>query len=538
MASLMAALKRSKSGGFTARKAIPASMRLAYARLYAVGWEEKLSIPAGTSLHEAKMRCGEWIAEIENRISTLRAGANGEGQPLTKHNAHALAGRWYSWFLAKHENDKETHQHWAAMGEHLIWDIIYPLAPDEFHEDTAADPHWEWKEAPEIRAKVRPVVAEIARTASFLIAESMTLTPNANNLFLDVVEGNLLAAFARLEQLARGDFTPDETPKRFPEFVESRKRTQEGLRCWALYEAWVTAVKPSAGTRQRWHVVLKALDVEFSSVESVNLARARIWMNGLINNGRSARTIATVWRTALKTVFAWGLGQDLVKANPFKEIKFAVPKKTQERESKAFTVAEAQLILKAALQYSKPQTVDEGARRWVPWLCAYTGARGGEITQLRGSDVTKRGSSYFAKLSPSAGKIKTGKGRTVPLHEHLIDQGFYSFVQARGQGPLFYIPVAERKGKDDVMRPKATGADRARERIGTWVRTLGIIDPELSPNHAWRHTFKAQAARSGIDVRYNDAITGHAPATVGQSYGAPIAEDLAKAMKKFPRYIV
>jgi integrase len=538
MAGLMAALKRSKRGGFTARKVIPSSIRVPYARLYGVSWEEKLSIPAGTSLHEAKARCGEWIAEVENRIATLRAGANGEGQPLTKHNAHALAGRWYSWFLAQHQNNNESHQHWAAMSEHLIWDVIYPLAPNDFHEDTAADPHWEWKEAPEIRAKVRPMVAEMARTASFLIAEGMTLTTSANNLFLDVVESNLLAAFARLEQLARGDFTPDETPKRFPDLVDSHKRAQGGLRCWALYEAWAAAVKPSAGTRQRWHVVLKALDVEFSSVESVTLARARAWMNGLINKGRSARTIATVWRTALKTVFAWGLSQDLVKANPFKEIKFSVPKKIQERESKAFTAAEAELILRATLQYSSPRNIDEGARRWVPWLCAYTGARGGEITQLRGSDVVKRGSNYFAKLSPSAGKMKTGKGRTVPLHEHLIDQGFYSFVEARGSGPLFYATTVKRNAGEDSLKPKATGADRTRERIGTWVRTLGITDPELSPNHAWRHTFKAQAARSGIDARYNDAITGHAPATIGQSYGAPIAEDLAEALKRFPRYVV
>ena len=153
MASLMAALKRSKSGGFTARKGIPASVRVAYARHHAVSWEEKLSIPAGTPLYEAKRLCGEWIAEIENRIATLRASASGEGQPLTKQNAHALAGRWYSWFIAQHENDGQSHQHWDAMGEHWIWDIVYPFAPNEYHEDTASDPHWEWKEEPEVRAK-------------------------------------------------------------------------------------------------------------------------------------------------------------------------------------------------------------------------------------------------------------------------------------------------------------------------------------------------------------------------------------------------
>ena len=537
MASLMTALKRSKGGGYGARKAIPLDVRTAYAKLYSVRWEAKLRVPAGTSLHEAKALCGEWIAEIESRIASLRALAKGEGQPLTVRNAHALAGRWYSWFLEQHEDSKMNHQHWEDMVEFLLWDVIYPLAPNEFHEDTAADPYWEWKNAPEVRSQVRPVVAENARTASFLMAQNMALLPAANNLFLDAVEDNLLRAFARLEQLARGDYSPDQTLQHFPEFVESHKKSQGGLRCWALYEAWLAAVKPTAGTRQRWHVALKTLDAEFASVEDVTLPRARAWMDGLISKGRSANNIGKVWRTALKTVFAWGLRQGLVSTNVFKEITITVPKKTQERETKAFTAAEAQLILRATLQYVEPRTVEEGARRWVPWLCAYTGARGGEITQLRGSDIVSHGESFFAKLSPSAGKIKTGKGRTVPLHQHLIDQGFHTFVATRGTGPLFYIanPKVERK---DAIRPKATGADRVREKIGVWVRSLGITDREISPNHAWRHTFKAQAARSQIDARYNDAITGHAPASTGQSYGAPTAEDMAEALKKFPRYDV
>jgi hypothetical protein len=34
----------------------------------------------------------------------------------------------------------------------------------------------------------------------------------------------------------------------------------------------------------------------------------------------------------------------------------------------------------------------------------------------------------------------------------------------------------------------------------------------------------------------SDAITGHAPATIGRAYGAPTVEDMAEALKKFPRY--
>src|SRR5213078_3045541 len=62
----------------------------------------------------------------------------------------------------------------------------------------------------------------------------------------------------------------------------------------------------------------------------------------------------------------------------------------------------------------------------------------GEITQLRGSDIQKRGTDYFAKLSPSAGKMKTRTARTVAIHEHLVQQGFITFVEEMGSGPLFY----------------------------------------------------------------------------------------------------
>jgi integrase len=72
------------------------------------------------------------------------------------------------------------------------------------------------------------------------------------------------------------------------------------------------------------------------------------------------------------------------------------------------------------------------------WLCAYSGARSGEITQLRGVDVTKRGAFHVMKPTPEAGTIKTSEARVVPIHEHLVAQGFIEFVREIGKGPLFY----------------------------------------------------------------------------------------------------
>ena len=77
---------------------------------------------------------------------------------------------------------------------------------------------------------------------------------------------------------------------------------------------------------------------------------------------------------------------------------------------------------------------------------------------------------------------------------------------------------------------------KTRERLAAWVRKLGVKDREISPNHSWRHTFKQIAERHGISERVSDAITGHAPATVGRSYGAPTVDDMARELAKFPRY--
>jgi integrase len=68
------------------------------------------------------------------------------------------------------------------------------------------------------------------------------------------------------------------------------------------------------------------------------------------------------------------------------------------------------------------------------------------------------------------------------------------------------------------------------------VRSIGVADKEASPTHGWRHTFKQIADRHGISDRVSDAITGHAPPTEGRAYGAPTLEDMANALRQFPRY--
>jgi integrase len=243
--------------------------------------------------------------------------------------------------------------------------------------------------------------------------------------------------------------------------------------------------------------------------------------------------------SAASTVYAWAKLKRLVSSNPFADVHVTVPPKISNRENPAFTSDEVCTILRAAYCITNTNTPFAAAKRWVPWLCAYSGARVGEITQMRGCDIEARGKLHVMRITPEAGTVKTRKAHAIPLHDHLIEQGFLDFVAKRGKGPLFYNP--ERAGEatqDDPTNPKRRRAVKARERLANWVRKLGITDPEVQPNHAWRDTFKQIAERSGISERVHDAITGHKPKTIGRGYGPSTVEDMAEALKKFPRYEV
>jgi len=537
----MAALNLSATGATKSRKAIPKDVRAEYKRLYGVSHEAILVVPAGTSKAQAKALHGQWLAEVETQIERIRAAAKGTGQPLTQRNALALSGRWYSWFVARHADDPGSPEHWADRKEHLLERVWHPHAPVEHLEDPDPDPTWPWTRWPEVRDAVRPEVAEMALVASFLAIEGVALTHDAHILFVDAVSERLFSAYALLEQQAKGDFSRDTYPDTFPAYVDQRRAASTGMSCWELFGAYVSARKPADGTVNRWRAVFKHLNVAFSEGSASGLTEddARAWKDTLVTPKRRPETVDGVWLPAVKTVFSWALMHKHIRTNPFAGLKIDVPKAVVLREEgKSFKPEEVQVILRASTAITNLRDAFPRAKRWVMWVCAYSGARSGEITQLRGVDVIQRGDFYAMRLTPEAGSIKTSNARTVPLHEHLIAQGFIEFVRTQGDGPLFYNLRAAAAGEVDPLNPERSPSIKTRGRLGAWVRELGITDPEVGPTHGWRNTFQRIADRVGIAEKMSDRITGHAPASIGRRYGPATVEDMAEALKKFPRYVV
>jgi integrase len=224
----------------------------------------------------------------------------------------------------------------------------------------------------------------------------------------------------------------------------------------------------------------------------------------------------------LKSLFGWAVSNRKLTSNPVTSITIKLGKQARLR-GKGFTDDEVKAILSAALRLTQGgETAGTfAAKRWVPWLAAYTDARVGELAQLRKQDVAREGNHWTIRLTPEAGTIKTNEARTVVLHPHLVELGFPAFVEAAPAGHL----------KDGDMLGPLQGL---KYRLGEFSRSL-VGDPNVAPTHGWRHRFKTVGMEPGIPTRVLDAIQGHAPRTAAEGYGEVTTKTMAAAIERLPR---
>jgi integrase len=534
----MASLRQDSRGNYISRKKLPKDVREEYGKLFGQRHEAKFFRPASMDRREAQRQFSEWCAEVDGNIIAIRAAREGTGLTLTPAQARKLAGEWYDWFTAKHahisveEIDRRRDEIVDAFTDADAGPVVTQEEYDRFSLDEL------WHNFPEVREEIRPVLADIGETAQFLAAKQIALTNAARNLFLDWLWDDLFAALHRLKRRKQGDYGPDKYTERFP---KDTPEPDTGITPWQLFELWVKERKPAAGTVENWRYMFRALNDDFEgrSAGSIQSEEAEAWLLKRVTATRAAETVKNTIAKAVNTVFRWGVSKKHLARNSFERAADAltVSKRPKLRDTPAFTPEERRTILSAASRIKTFRNRDDAACRWVPWLCAYTGARPGEITQLRKEDVIERGGIHALKITPEAGTVKNARARVVPLHEHLIAQGFLRFVEQHRDGPLFYRPrpTTTAAEVDPLKLKKAPGA-QARQRLAAWVRELGVKDTELSPIHAWRHTFKAVGRRAGISDPVLDDICGHAPASVGSAYGRASLEDMAAALRTFPRY--
>jgi len=304
-----------------------------------------------------------------------------------------------------------------------------------------------------------------------------------------------------------------------------------------LFDAYVAERQPRLRTERAWRRLLtkfvgflghgdaKRIEKEHVVAWKVHLSKDR---------SLSVATINDAYLAALKTTLNWAVENERLKINPADRVSVRKQSKIVTREERGLNEEEALLILEATLAPPPPRLTAERAfaRRWVPWLCAYSGARVNEITQMRVEDVSEVDGIWSILITPEAGSVKNNKARLVPLHPHIIAQGFPSAI-AHKSGPLFYDPKRRKKPTTENTQARKTG-----EHLGRWVREIGLVDTEVQPNHGWRHRFKTQARRVGMDAEIRDVIQGHVPRTEGEKYGNTDLKAKYEAICLLPRYSI
>lgn len=480
-------LRQRTRGAYTARVKIPRDVAADYAAIYGQSWSVKETWRSPTEA-EAREESARWANMVEARFKALRAARAGHRHKLDHREVHALVGIWYAEFVAKHEADLAS--------------------PDSYEAELADLSH-------EVNFGGFDLAAEI-KVDKWLIDHGYALIAESRAAFLDALFPIYIEALTLLAKRARGDYGRDPIAETFPT-LEPAKAV---VSLTALWDQWVSEKKPAYSTVRRWRGVIAAASARWPDISRVTEADARTWIKSLVTAERSAFTVAGTWRTALKTLFNWAVDEGKLGSNPFARVKIAIPRKNETRENKAFTNTEVHTILTATVRY-QGKDKHRAAKRWLPWLMFYSGCRVGEAAQLRGVDINKRDDVWAITFQYT----KTRKPRTVPIHSHLLEQGFIEFAQSRGAGPLFYEWQEDRAEIDDVA-----------QNVGEWVRSLGVDDHAIRPSHAWRHLFRLRAERAGIPDRLIDVIGGWKSASVGRAYGAPLLSDLAREMAKFPRY--
>jgi integrase len=544
----VSSLKRTKSGAFRARKAIPVALRAAYQATYGQSWEVIFSAPASTPVQQAKASHAKWLAEVELRISALRNAKAGKGRHLTQREADALAGEWYREFTSQHRDNSGSPKRWSSLRE-TLWDRAALAGDPETGEADFDDP------------EVLSGIEIEARTNQFLTDRGIALTQAGRTSFLSAVVGQFLAATEILERRARGDWGTDKHEAELAPYQPlatngangsstspQLRHAATGTTAVALFEAYCQAKPLKPSTISRWKHVFPALDA--AGWQGLDWD-AQKWADGLIGPGRAASGVRKNWIAAPRAVWRWAQRKRLVSNNPFVGVTVEVPRKPETRETgRAFTNDEAATILRCALSYpATPRTKSgsinfpEAVQRWVPWLAAYTGARGGELTQLRVQDIEQRACGHVLRITPEAGPVKTNKVRVVPIHPHLVEMGLLEYVEAvragasenRATVTLFHAGNDTGRGRGPAVY--------ARDKLAKWVRSLSsrcpsLADKGVQPNHGWRHTFRTRAFRAGIEKRMRDEICGHSSGTVADGYEHPSVEDMAEALRKFPRWEV
>ncbi|MBV9824261.1 MAG: hypothetical protein JO001_01060 [Alphaproteobacteria bacterium] len=485
-------MKHPDTGVYWFRKVVPAHLR------GAVGKREIKKSLATKDPREAKQRYPA-AAEEADRIIALA-----EGRVVPAHLSHqqviALAGEWYREKLAKYE---------ANPADEDQYDVLLSLAADADEDGRRG-------------AFVKRFLDRLLE-AKGLIIDTASHEALADRLFW---EGVRLCNTLILR--TRGDYTPDPHLASLPKWEGAivSKAVERGASFDELVEAWALNANPTPTVKTNYarHMRLLAIHLGFTSTadaDASKVARRDVlaFKEAELRAGKAPKTVVTEL-SGISAVFTHAYQTEKIASNPASKVldiaALRAARRRGEKPRYPYSPDEAVRILQAA------RVEADADLRWLPWLCAFTGARISEVATARSKDIHELAGAWFIGIGLEGQQVKAGASRRrVPLHPVLVSEGFLAYAQS--------------KAADERLFSSWAG-----DKVARWIRgPLGIADPKKGPSHSWRHRFEDEGRAAGIEEEIRDALAGHKNHRIGREYGHGYTDPrllhrLVEAMNKIP----
>ena len=376
--------KHPNSGVYWLRKRVPDDLRALIGKR-----EEKRSL--GTrNPEEAKHRHAQLMTELDARWKNLRAGPCN----LTEREAHDIAARIYEQYVAKHSENPSEQKFWdVRIGETLWAKKPVPRLVDEktmLEFVNAYDPDESKKH------EMKEWCLNVAQQE--LTSHGLAANYNNKTKLASAISTATQKASLTLARYARGDFALDSHvpgSRINSQPIRSEPNAGKKVTFEKLFEGWVAEKSPGAKTRYSWERVVKQLVAYLGHNDASQLTADDLirWKASLISIGLKTKTIRDGKLAPVRAILQWGVDNRRLNRNPGERVTIDLRARLVDRK-RGYSDDEARKVLKAAL------TQSDALRRWVPFLCAYTGARVSEVCQLRAEDVTQIEDIWCVRFAP------------------------------------------------------------------------------------------------------------------------------------------
>lgn len=517
----------------------------------------------------AKTRFAEAFAALARQWEAARQGP----KPLDHRSIVALAGDAYRSFATDREAlfgpgafEAEEAAHAQEVADYMYGDgddggAILPLAEADFLATMSmpCGPQLiTWREGRDVsNAYFTMTLARaqedlFGRQADEVCARhGLELDEASRSALLHQIGLAVVLGTSRLVKTSEGDFSPDPhlaryPPLSLPKAASAPPRRGAKVTLGILFDRWKTyhADKRAPSTTRRYGPSIRSLDVHLGGKDVREVEADDVWAWAERRrdvDGIAARTVNGNDLVAASSVFDFATTRDsddkasgerkrpLRADNPVRGVKLDLPRLIGKK-GKVFKMEDVATILRLAraVEINPKHPQASASRRWAPWICAYSGARIQEVCWLRREDVRREDGIWVMEFPVT----KDGFARTVPIHDALLDEGLADFRNACAEGFLF-IGDGPRKA-DAKMTPQELRAGD----IASWISDNVDLDPRLSPNHSWRHTFITNADEI-MSKRMANRLAGHnKKKDASDGYYDPPLEKMKEALDRYPRYAI